>query len=37
MQNDKERYTYREEWSQEDDAYIAHCLEFPSLAAPIVT
>jgi predicted HicB family RNase H-like nuclease len=27
-----DRYTYREEWSEEDDAYIARCLEFPSLA-----
>jgi len=32
MKTDKDRYTYREEWSQEDDAYIARCLEFPSLA-----
>lgn len=28
-----DRYTYREEWSEEDDAWIARCLEFPSLAA----
>jgi predicted HicB family RNase H-like nuclease len=28
-----DRYTYREEWSEEDEAYIARCLEFPSLAA----
>lgn len=28
-----DKYTYREEWSNEDDAYIARCLEFPSLAA----
>ena len=27
------RYTYREEWSEEDQAYISKCLEFPSLAA----
>ena len=28
-----DRYTYREEWSEEDNAYIARCLEFPSLLA----
>jgi Uncharacterized protein encoded in hypervariable junctions of pilus gene clusters len=28
-----DRYTYREEWSEEDGVYIARCLEFPSLAA----
>jgi len=28
-----DRYTYREEWSEEDDAYLARCLEFPSLLA----
>jgi predicted HicB family RNase H-like nuclease len=28
-----DRYTYREEWSEEDDAYVARCLEFPSIAA----
>lgn len=28
-----DRYTYRVEWSAEDDAYIARCLEFPSLGA----
>ena len=28
-----DKYTYREEWSKEDDAYIARCLEFPSLGA----
>ncbi len=28
-----DRYTYREEWSEEDGAYVARCLEFPSLAA----
>lgn len=27
------RYTYREEWSEDDQAYISRCLEFPSLAA----
>lgn len=33
MKNLINRYTYREEWSEEDEAYIARCLEFPSLAA----
>ncbi len=28
-----EKYTYRVEWSEDDDAHIAQCLEFPSLAA----
>jgi predicted RNase H-like HicB family nuclease len=28
-----EKYTYRVEWSEEDQAHIAHCLEFPSLMA----
>jgi predicted HicB family RNase H-like nuclease len=28
-----DRYTYREEWSEEDEAYVARCLEFPSLGA----
>ncbi|MDR0518951.1 MAG: type II toxin-antitoxin system HicB family antitoxin [Clostridiales Family XIII bacterium] len=28
-----EKYTYRVEWSEEDGAHIAYCLEFPSLAA----
>lgn len=28
-----EKYTYRVEWSEEDAAHIAYCLEFPSLAA----
>jgi predicted HicB family RNase H-like nuclease len=28
-----DRYTYREEWSEEDEVYIARCLEFPSVAA----
>ena len=31
MKNQINRYTYREEWSEEDLAYIARCLEFPSL------
>lgn len=28
-----EKYTYRIEWSEEDNTHIARCLEFPSLAA----
>jgi len=28
-----EKYTYRVEWSEEDNTHIAYCLEFPSLAA----
>ena len=28
-----EKYTYRIEWSEEDQAHVAKCLEFPSLAA----
>jgi len=28
-----EKYTYRLEWSEEDQVYLARCLEFPSLAA----
>lgn len=28
-----ERYTYRIEWSGEDNAHIGRCLEFPSLSA----
>jgi len=28
-----DRYTYREEWSEEDGVYLARCLEFPSVAA----
>lgn len=26
-------YTYRVEWSEDDSAHVAHCLEFPSLSA----
>ncbi|MDR3295669.1 MAG: type II toxin-antitoxin system HicB family antitoxin [Clostridiales Family XIII bacterium] len=26
-----DKYTYRVEWSEEDNAHIARCLEFPSL------
>ena len=28
-----EKYTYRVEWSDEDQAHIARCLEFPSVMA----
>lgn len=28
-----DQYTYRVEWSTEDDAYLGRCLEFPSLGA----
>lgn len=28
-----EKYTYRIEWSEEDQAHVARCLEFPSLTA----
>ena len=28
-----EKYTYRVEWSEEDNTHIARCLEFPSLIA----
>jgi len=28
-----EKYTYRIEWSEEDQGHVARCLEFPSLAA----
>jgi predicted RNase H-like HicB family nuclease len=28
-----DKYTYRVEWSEEDNAHIARCLEFPSLMA----
>jgi predicted HicB family RNase H-like nuclease len=33
MENHKisEKYTYRVEWSEEDQLHIARCLEFPSL------
>ena len=33
MKNDGKRYTYRIEWSEEDQVHLARCLEFPSLAA----
>ena len=32
-QTDASKYTYRVEWSQEDEAHIASCLEFPLLKA----
>ncbi len=33
MKNTIDKYTYRIEWSEEDQVYIARCLEFPGLAA----
>lgn len=33
MKSEAERYTYRIEWSEDDDTHIARCLEFPSLTA----
>ncbi len=33
MRNDIKKYTYRIEWSEEDQCHVARCLEFPSLAA----
>jgi predicted RNase H-like HicB family nuclease len=33
MKHDIKKYTYRIEWSEEDQVHIARCLEFPSLAA----
>jgi predicted HicB family RNase H-like nuclease len=33
MGYDAKKYTYRIEWSDEDDAHIARCLEFPLLTA----
>ena len=33
MKNLINKYTYRIEWSEEDNTHIARCLEFPSLAA----
>jgi predicted RNase H-like HicB family nuclease len=32
MKKNIEKYTYRIEWSEEDQVHIARCLEFPSLA-----
>lgn len=28
-----DKYTYRIEWSEEDEVFVARCLEFPGLAA----
>ncbi len=33
MNNLIEKYTYRIEWSEEDNTHISRCLEFPSSAA----
>jgi predicted RNase H-like HicB family nuclease len=33
MKNDIEKYTYRIEWSEDDDCHVARCLELPSLSA----
>lgn len=33
MPHDPQKYTYRIEWSDDDQLHIARCLEFPSLAA----
>jgi len=33
MKNEIEKYTYRVEWSEEDNCHVVRCLEFPSLAA----
>lgn len=33
MKYDPDKYTYRIEWSVNDQLHIARCLEFPSLAA----
>ncbi|PKL23962.1 MAG: toxin-antitoxin system HicB family antitoxin [Spirochaetae bacterium HGW-Spirochaetae-3] len=33
LKRDTNKYTFREEWSEEDGVYIARCLEFPSLSA----
>ncbi len=33
MKHDAKKYTYRIEWSEADQAHIARCAEFPSLAA----
>jgi len=31
MPSPASKYTYRIEWSEEDQAHLARCLEFPSL------
>jgi len=33
MKNVVDKYTYRVEWSEEDQTHIARCLELPSLTA----
>jgi predicted HicB family RNase H-like nuclease len=33
INNIVDKYTYRIEWSEEDQVFIARCLEFPGLAA----
>ena len=33
MKNNIDKYTFRIEWSEEDNVHIARCLEFPSLSA----
>ena len=33
MKNNISKYTFRIEWSEEDNVHIARCLEFPSLSA----
>ena len=32
MIHEKDRYTYRVTWSEEDEEYVALCVEFPSLS-----
>lgn len=33
MKSKIDKYTYRIEWSEEDNCHVARCLEFPSLGA----
>lgn len=33
MENKVKKYTYRINWSEEDQCHIARCLEFPSLSS----
>jgi len=33
VRTEENKYTYKVEWSEEDDAFVAFCVEFPSLAA----
>ncbi len=33
MKNNIDKYTFRIEWSEEDNVHIARCLEFPPLSA----